>query len=175
MRISVKGVVQGVGFRPTVYRTATHLGINGSVRNDGPDVIIDVDDADKLLSALYANLPPLAVIENVTVYDVAYSGGKGFSISASGSNGSGVSIPCDTAICEKCLNDMKSGRRKNYPFTTCTECGARFTLLSSLPYDRANTSMSEFPMCDECSKEYNSADDRRFHHQTICCSKCGPK
>jgi hydrogenase maturation protein HypF len=175
MRISVKGVVQGVGFRPTVYRIATQLGLNGSVRNDGPDVIIDVDDGDRLLNALYANLPPLAVMEKVTVEDVAYKGGKGFSISASGSNGFGVSIPCDTAICEKCLDDMKNGRRKDYPFTTCTECGARFTLLASLPYDRANTSMSEFPMCDECTKEYDSADDRRFHHQTICCDKCGPK
>jgi len=175
MRIVIRGVVQGVGFRPTVYRVATSLGLNGSVRNDGPDVVIDADDGNRLLNALYPELPALSMIDEVIIDDIEYSGSKGFSISASGSNGSGVGIPCDTAVCGKCLDDMKEGRRKGYAFTTCTECGARFTLLTSLPYDRENTSMSEFPMCGECSKEYHSADDRRFHHQTICCQRCGPK
>ena len=174
MRIVIRGVVQGVGFRPTVYKVATALGLSGSVWNDGADVVIEADDGDRLLNALYPNLPPLSVIEDVIINDTEYKGGKGFSISASGSNGHGVGIPCDTAICEKCLEDMRNGRRKGYPFTTCTECGARFTLMGSLPYDRGNTSMSAFAMCADCSKEYHSAADRRFHHQTICCQRCGP-
>ena len=175
MRIMIRGVVQGVGFRPAVYRIAASLGLNGSVRNEGVDVIIDVDDGEALLRSLHSDLPPLSVIEEVITEDVPYTGGNGFMISSSEAHGSGVSIPSDTAICGKCLKDMREGRRKRYPFTACTECGARFTLLSSLPYDRANTAMSEFRMCTECSKEYNSPNDRRFHHQTICCLDCGPK
>ena len=175
MRIIVKGVVQGVGFRPTVHRLASSLKLNGHVWNDGPDVIIDVDDGDRLLNSLYVHLPPLSVIDDVIVENVEYKGKKnGFFITPSGTHGSGVSIPSDTAICGKCLDDMKKGRRKKYAFTSCTECGARFTLLSSLPYDRQNTAMSDFVMCEECSEEYLSPDDRRFHHQTVCCEKCGP-
>jgi len=175
MRIVIKGTVQGVGFRPTVHRIASSLGLNGCVRNDGPDVVIDVDDGDALLNALYSELPPLSSIEEVATENSSYIGKKGFFILPSVSNKLGVSIPSDTAICDMCLIDMKNGRRKGYPFTTCTECGARFTLMSSIPYDRANTSMSEYDMCDECSDEYNSVKDRRFHHQTVCCQRCGPK
>jgi len=176
MRVIIRGVVQGVGFRPAVYRTAASLGLNGRVYNSGPDVVIDVDDGDRLLNSLYPHLPALCSIDEVIVEDTEYTGNKnGFSISPSGTGGAGVSIPSDTAICEKCLNDMRNGRRKGYAFTSCTECGARFTLLSSLPYDRKNTSMSGFGMCGECSKEYDSPDNRRFHHQTVCCESCGPK
>ncbi|MDR0198195.1 MAG: carbamoyltransferase HypF, partial [Methanomassiliicoccaceae archaeon] len=176
MRIIIKGVVQGVGFRPTVYRVAASLGLNGRVWNDGPDVIIDVDDGDLLLNSLYPHLPPLSAIEEVIVKNSEYTGGRnGFRISGSEKHGAGVGIPSDTAICGKCLEDIRNGRRKGYPFTTCTECGARFTLLSSMPYDRANTSMNGFGMCNMCAKEYASADDRRFHHQTVCCRECGPK
>ncbi|MCL2785852.1 MAG: carbamoyltransferase HypF [Methanomassiliicoccaceae archaeon] len=176
MRIVIKGVVQGVGFRPTVHRVATSLGLNGRVWNDGPDVVIDTDEGNTLLNALYPHLPPLAVIEDVITDDSVYTGERnGFKISASWGRGSGVSIPSDTAICDRCLNDMRHGRRKDYAFTTCTECGARFTLLSSLPYDRQNTAMNEFSMCCDCSNEYHSEKDRRFHHQTVCCDACGPK
>lgn len=175
MRITVKGVVQGVGFRPAVHRLAISLGLNGRVRNNGADVVIDVDDGERLLGALYPVLPPLSVIDDVIVENIEYTGGRGFMIVPSEGCGTAVSIPSDTAVCDECLSDMKKGRRKGYPFTTCTGCGARFTLLSSLPYDRAGTAMSEFKMCDECRKEYSSADNRRFHHQTVCCEKCGPK
>ena len=176
VRIIIRGVVQGVGFRPTVQRVASSLGLNGRVWNDGADVIIDVDDGDRLLNSLYPHLPPLSVIEEVIVHDSKYVGEHdGFRISRSERHGAGVSIPSDTGICGKCLNDMKNGRRKGYPFTTCTECGARFTLLMSMPYDRANTPMKDFKMCEECANEYDSSDDRRFHHQTVCCRTCGPK
>ncbi|MCL2143651.1 MAG: carbamoyltransferase HypF [Methanomassiliicoccaceae archaeon] len=175
MRIIIRGVVQGVGFRPMIQRTATMLRLSGRVWNDGPDVVIDVDNGDLLLSSLYPALPALSVIEEVTVENVIYEGERnGFFISPSENHGSGVSIPSDTAICGRCLEDIRKGRRKGYPFTSCTECGPRFTLLSSLPYDRANTTMSDFGMCAECSKEYASPEDRRFHHQTVCCGNCGP-
>jgi hydrogenase maturation protein HypF len=175
MRITVKGTVQGVGFRPTVRRVATSLGLNGCVYNRGADVVIDVDNGDLLLRSLYPHLPSLSVIEDVFTEDIQYKGKNGFFISTSEKHGNGVGIPSDTAICKKCLNDMKNGRRKGYAFTACTECGARFTLLSSLPYDRISTAMSEFRMCDNCEQEYHSSDDRRSHHQTICCEECGPK
>jgi hydrogenase maturation protein HypF len=159
-----------------VYRTATSLGLNGKVWNDGPDVIIDVDNGHSLINALNENLPPLAVIESIDVLNSEYEGKmNGFHIVRSKTHGAGVSIPSDTAVCNKCLDDMRNGRRKGYAFTTCTECGARFTLLMRIPYDRSNTSMNKFELCSDCSKEYNSPEDRRFHHQTICCENCGPK
>ncbi|MCL2608192.1 MAG: carbamoyltransferase HypF [Methanomassiliicoccaceae archaeon] len=174
MRIVIKGVVQGVGFRPTVHRIATSLGLNGCVWNDGPDVVIDVDDGNSLLRSLYSDLPPLSSAEKVITEDSVYTGDNGFFILPSRSYGTGVGIPADTTVCEKCIIDMRSGRRERYPFTTCTECGARFTLMFSTPYDRENTSMFEYRICEECSREYDSSKDRRFHHQTICCRRCGP-
>ncbi|MDR2866803.1 MAG: carbamoyltransferase HypF [Methanomassiliicoccaceae archaeon] len=175
MRIVIRGIVQGVGFRPTVHRVASSLKLNGCVWNDGPDVVIDVDNGDLLLNSIYPHLPTLSRIDDVIIEDREYTGERnGFHISRSKAHGAGVSIPSDTAVCDNCLKDMRVGRRRGYPFTTCTECGARFTLLSSLPYDRANTAMSEFGMCDACTSEYTSPEDRRFHHQTICCNGCGP-
>ena len=176
MRIIIGGTVQGVGFRPTVQRVAVSLGLNGRVWNDGSRVMIDVDDAITLKDALLKQLPPLAKIESLEIVDRPMPDCKGFSIVQSENRSRGVSIPTDTAVCDECLKEMRSeGRRKGYAFTTCTNCGARFTLLSSLPYDREKTAMSEFPMCDSCRKEYTDINDRRFHHQTACCPECGPK
>ena len=176
MRIIIGGTVQGVGFRPTVQRVAVSLGLNGRVWNDGSRVMIDVDDAITLRDALMKELPPLAKVESVEIVDHPMPDCKGFSIVHSENRSKGVSIPTDTAVCDDCLKEMRSaGRRKGYAFTTCTNCGARFTLLSSLPYDRDRTAMSKFPMCDACKKEYTDIKDRRFHHQTVCCPECGPK
>ena len=176
MRIIIGGTVQGVGFRPTVQRVAVSLGLNGRVWNDGSRVMIDVDDAITLRDALMKELPPLAKVESVEIVDHPMPDCEGFSIVHSENRSRGVSIPTDTAVCDDCLKEMRSdGRRKGYAFTTCTNCGARFTLLSSLPYDRDRTAMSEFPMCDACKKEYTDINDRRFHHQTVCCPECGPK
>lgn len=174
MRITIKGIVQGVGFRPAVYRTATSLGLRGCVWNNGADVIVDVDDADAFMNGFMENVPPLASIESVDIVDLPVDA-EGFTIVPSSNGSGGVGIPTDTAICGNCLNDMKEGRRKGYEFTSCTDCGARFTLLSGIPYDRSNTSMNEFGMCDRCVSEYNDPKDRRFHHQTICCLDCGPR
>ena len=176
MRIIIGGTVQGVGFRPAVQRVAVSLGLNGRVWNDGSRVMIDVDDAITLKDALLKELPPLAKIESLEIIDHPMPECEGFSIVRSENRSRGVSIPTDTAVCDDCLKEMRSeGRRKGYAFTTCTNCGARYTLLSSLPYDREKTAMSDFPMCDDCRKEYTSMTDRRFHHQTVCCPKCGPK
>ena len=176
MRIIIGGTVQGVGFRPTVQRVAASLGLRGRVWNDGSRVMIDVDDAIILKDALLKELPPLARVESVEIIDHPMPECEGFSIVRSENRSKGVSIPTDTAVCDECLKEMRSeGRRKGYAFTTCTNCGARFTLLSSLPYDRDSTAMSDFPMCDDCKKEYTSITDRRFHHQTVCCPKCGPR
>ena len=176
MRFTVAGTVQGVGFRPTVYRLATELGLRGTVRNNGANVIIDVDGDAGFIDLLKERLPALAHIESCTMEDIPLTNDiEGFSIVESGYEGKGVGIPSDTAVCPECLKEMRGdGRRVGYAFTTCTECGARFTLMGSMPYDRQRTSMDEYPMCEECSKEYEDPNNRRFHHQTVCCPKCGP-
>lgn len=177
MRFTVTGTVQGVGFRPTVYRLATELGLNGTVRNDGANVVIDVDSDMGFIDLLKERLPALAHIESYRVEDIPTPvRGEGFSIVGSEHGRGGIGIPTDTAICPRCLEEMKGdGRRSGYAFTTCTECGARFTLMDSMPYDRQRTAMSEHPMCRECSSEYSDPLERRFHHQTVCCPDCGPK
>ncbi len=176
MLIVIRGIVQGVGFRPAVYRAAISAGISGTVRNDGSFVTIDTDDGDRLLEELLSNVPPLARIDSIERIECEYTGPRGFTIIQSEGIGSGASIPTDSAICDKCVDEMFSnGRRHLYPFTTCTDCGPRFTLLKGIPYDRPLTSMDDFPMCPECGYEFSSPDDRRFHHQTIACPNCGPK
>lgn len=177
MKAVIKGTVQGVGFRPAVYRSAIRVDASGTVRNDGSHVTIDSDDIDGILDDLLENLPPLAEIASIERIDTPYTGPKGsFSIIGSEDGGNGASIPTDSCVCEQCLREMTSpGRRNGYPFTTCTNCGPRFTLLRKVPYDRPNTSMDGFPMCPECGREFSDPSDRRFHHQTVCCPVCGPQ
>jgi hydrogenase maturation protein HypF len=177
MKITVYGIVQGVGFRPTVYRVAKAMGLKGFVLNNGSNVEIHIDrDAERFLEQLGRALPTLARIDRAEFEEVDEKL-HDFSIAHS-HDGARVSlIPTDTAICENCVSDFgRSGdRRHMFPFTNCTECGARFTVIADLPFDRSRTSMSDFPMCPECTKEYASPEDRRFHAQTISCPKCGPK
>ena len=176
MRILIRGTVQGVGFRPMIYRSAMQIGASGMVWNNGSDVVIETDKGDELIEMIRQNLPPLAMIDSVERIDSDYNGPKGFSISQSQQMGEGASIPADSAVCEDCLKEiMGAGRRRNYPFTTCTNCGPRFTLLNGMPYDRPLTAMEGFPLCPDCMKEFKDPADRRFHHQTICCPVCGPK
>lgn len=175
MRILIRGTVQGVGFRPTVYRCASDVGASGRVWNNGSDVVIETDRGEELIQSLLDNLPPLARIESIERIECEYDGPSGFAIDDSQKRGEGASIPADSAVCDECLKEIvSSGRRGNYPFTTCTNCGPRFTLLKGIPYDRPLTSMDAFPLCPECSKEFKDPMDRRFHHQTICCPVCGP-
>lgn len=177
MKITVYGIVQGVGFRPTVFRVAKSMGLKGFVLNNGSNVEIHVDrDAERFLAELKRALPALARIDRAEFENVDEELQE-FSIAHS-HDGLRVSlIPTDTAICNNCVSDFSQtgNRRHLFPFTNCTECGARFTVIADLPFDRQRTSMVDFPMCQDCTKEYSSPEERRFHAQTISCPKCGPK
>ena len=181
-KIKVNGIVQGVGFRPFVYRLASRLGLKGYVLNLGDaGVEIEVEgndkDIEKFIFLLKKEKPPLAVIGEVNVEIGNEKGYNRFEIRKSKEEKrGGISTPPpDIAICNECIEDMKAGRRKNYFFTTCTNCGPRFTIIRKLPYDRHNTTMDKFEMCKECYEEYINPLDRRYHAQTIACNNCGPK
>ena len=177
MRIVVHGIVQGVGFRPTVHRIATEMELRGWVQNNGSNVMIVVDrDGEEFVRRLKDGLPPLARLDSVEIIESDDKTGNGFSIVPSSSGQKGVGIPNDAAVCDDCRRDMfdPSNKRYLYPFTNCTNCGARFTVIADLPYDREKTSMRDFPMDPDCRNEYDEPSNRRFHHQTISCPQCGP-
>ncbi|MGZ4904088.1 MAG: carbamoyltransferase HypF [Halobacteriota archaeon] len=176
-KIFVKGVVQGVGFRPFVYKHATELHLRGYVKNLGAQVEIEVEglqsDIDRFMALLQQG-PPISRIDDVRVQWLPPQGFTEFSISPSGRGEFGFTSP-DVAICDECLNDLRtSARYKEYWATSCVNCGPRFTVTERLPYDRETTSMIDFPMCPACEKEYRSPHDRRHHAQTIACERCGP-
>lgn len=181
LRICVRGVVQGVGFRPYVYTTAATLGLSGSVRNDSAGALIEVEGdrahIDEFLTRLHTDPPALAVIESVDCEVVPAAGGTGFTIAdTSSSVGGRTLVSPDVAMCAQCAGEQRdpADRRYRHPFVNCTNCGPRFTIIASLPYDRAATTMSKFPMCAECAREYADPADRRFHAQPVCCPNCGP-
>ncbi len=180
-RICVRGVVQGVGFRPFVYTTAAALGLTGSVRNDSSGAIIEVEgdaaDLDDFLTRLRDQPPPLAVVESIETQHLPVVGGTGFAIAdTSRSDGGRTLASPDVAMCAECAAEQRdpADRRYRHPFVNCTNCGPRFTIIASLPYDRASTTMAGFPMCPDCSREYHDPADRRFHAQPVCCPNCGP-
>ncbi|MDR0767454.1 MAG: carbamoyltransferase HypF [Methanosarcinales archaeon] len=184
-KILIKGVVQGVGFRPFVYRTAIENQISGSVINSGNMVQIlaagNAENMDSFLSDLKMKSPPLSRIDEIDIFDEKFNsaefGSSGFLILESSEGESGNSIiPPDTAVCPDCLSDMQlpDNRRYMYPFTVCTNCGPRYTTVKKLPYDRKNTVMEDFPLCEDCLNEYADVNDRRYHAQPVCCPKCGP-
>ena len=185
LKIKVTGIVQGVGFRPFIYRLAVKNGLKGYVRNKG-DAGVEIlleggeDGVRRFLKDLREKKPPLAVI-----HDVITSRLKGrnryseFKILKSSSKAelSGSVIPPDIAICDECLKEMRDPKdpRYEYFFITCTNCGPRYTIIERLPYDRENTTMREFQMCSFCRGEYTNPLNRRFHAQTVACPRCGPK
>jgi len=175
--IRVRGIVQGVGFRPFVYAKARELGIAGTVRNLGSEVLIHAGGArfDDFVAALRQG-PPLARIDSVTVSDLESPLQSGFAILNSAEGALSGMIPPDVAICDACIADIfrKGGRYENYWATSCTNCGPRYSIIESLPYDRERTSMTAFPMCPACAAEYRDPGCRRHHAQTIACSSCGP-
>lgn len=180
MRICVHGVVQGVGFRPFVYTTATALGLSGSVRNDSAGAVIEVegpsDAVADFLDHVRGHPPPLAVVEQVDTAELPTEGGTGFVIAGT-SHGDGRTLASpDVAMCADCAAEQRDPRDRRYrhPFVNCTNCGPRFTIIASLPYDRAATSMAAFDMCADCAREYADPTDRRFHAQPVCCPRCGP-
>jgi hydrogenase maturation protein HypF len=181
--LRVTGTVQGVGFRPFVYRHAVALGLAGSVRNDSAGVLIDVegepDRIAELARVLTEEAPPLARVASVTLQDAAPNGAHdGFTIVESVASGSpSVPVSVDTATCDDCLAEIAdpADRRYRYPFTNCTNCGPRYTIVRSVPYDRPATTMASFPMCPACQAEYDDPANRRFHAQPNACPVCGPQ
>jgi len=181
VRVLLKGVVQGVGFRPFVYRLATELGLKGFVRNDTFGVEIEAEgEEEKLrsfLSRLHEEKPPNARILQQEVLFLEPAGFSDFLIKKSEEKGKReVLILPDLATCEDCLKELfdPADRRYLYPFINCTNCGPRFTIIEKLPYDRKNTTMKAFSMCEDCRREYENPSDRRFHAQPNACPVCGP-
>ena len=172
--------MQGVGFRPTVYRVAKSLGLSGYVLNKGSNVEIGIkenENVEEFLNSVMKELPSIASIDEIELKDEPINGYEDFEIIIS-SEGEKTSVtPVDTAICEECVRELfdENNRRYLYPFINCTSCGARFSVIENLPYDRVNTSMRDFEMCEDCLAEYTNPMDRRFHAQTISCPGCGPK
>lgn len=182
-QILIQGIVQGVGFRPFVYRLAKDLDLSGTVKNlgdAGVEVVLEgsKEKIKEFLDRLTEENPPLSKIKSINTNYSQIEGLEEFKIlkSAEGGEGSGT-IPPDTAMCEKCYSDMRDPKSRyyNYWATSCVDCGPRFTVIRGLPYDRPRTSMDEFPMCDKCRAEYENPLDRRYHAQTIACPECGPQ
>jgi len=180
--LHVTGTVQGVGFRPFIYQLAKFHRLSGYVKNLGNHVEILIEgkrlDLESFLSDLPEKKPPLARIKEIKVNTVSFSGFPEFIIiqSEQGTFENSI-IPPDTAICEECRLEIfdPSSRYYHYPFTVCTNCGPRYTTVRTLPYDRENTSMADFPLCRECEVEYTDPLNRRHHAQPVCCPECGPK
>lgn len=181
-RLAVRGVVQGVGFRPFVYQSAVRHGLTGFVGNDTTGVFIEVQGNAAAIDAFQAELlahpPPLARIEAVDAAELPVATETHFVIVASQTTaGATGSVPADVATCGDCLRELfdPADRRFRYPFINCTHCGPRFTIIQTLPYDRPATTMAGFPMCAACEREYHDPTDRRFHAQPVACPACGPK
>lgn len=177
--LHIRGLVQGVGFRPYVWRLAGELGIAGWVRNDGDGVTLLAAGArlDDFLARLPREIPPLARIDAIDSGSSDERPAPGFVIRDSIAGAVRTAIGPDAAICPDCIDDLcdPEGRRWRYAFTTCTHCGPRYTVSAGIPYDRARTSLAGFPLCAPCTSEYTDPADRRFHAETTCCPDCGPQ
>ena len=182
VRARVEGTVQGVGFRPYVYRLAGELGVAGHVLNDARGVVVEVEapseTVQRFLTRLPLEAPPLALVERVTAEPVEELGELGFSIRESPAGGEPrAAVTPDSATCADCLAELfdPGDRRFRYPFVNCTNCGPRFTIVRDVPYDRPNTTMAGFQMCPACHAEYLDPANRRFHAQPNACPECGPQ
>jgi hydrogenase maturation protein HypF len=181
VRARVQGVVQGVGFRPFVYRLAREEQLGGFVLNDERGVVLEVDGRPAAVESFLARLaresPPLAVVESVECARLPSTGERDFRIVESVSSGEADALVShDAATCDDCLAELRdpADRRFRYPFTNCTNCGPRFTIVRGVPYDRPATTMAAFVMCPACQREYDDPGDRRFHAQPNACPACGP-
>jgi hydrogenase maturation protein HypF len=181
-RIRVRGTVQGVGFRPFLYRRASELGLTGWAGNEGGDVVVEVEGRgsalDELIRAIRKRPPPLAAVETVEVASLAPVHDTGFRILASTAGSDpDLRVSADVAPCQACLAELADpgDRRYGYPFVNCTDCGPRYTIVESVPYDRPATTMARFAMCPACQEEYDDPADRRFHAQPNACPECGPR
>lgn len=180
--INIYGIVQGVGFRPFVYQKANEYNILGWVLNSGANVVIDAEGEKESLKLFILDIinkkPPIARIEKIAISNQKVIGYSNFQIRDSKIDTDEIiKVSPDICVCEKCMaevNDRDSARFR-YPFTNCTECGPRFSIIKSLPYDRCATTMKDFDMCGDCDEEYNNPNSRRFHTEPNCCSRCGPQ
>jgi hydrogenase maturation protein HypF len=182
VRARIEGTVQGVGFRPYVYRLADELGVAGHVLNDSRGVVVEAEapseTVERFLARLALEAPPLANVERVTSEQLEELGERGFSIRESPVGGEPrAAVTSDSATCDDCLAELfdPADRRFRYPFTNCTNCGPRFTIVVDVPYDRLNTTMAGFEMCPSCLAEYGDPANRRFHAQPNACPDCGPQ
>jgi hydrogenase maturation protein HypF len=182
MRLRIGGRVQGVGFRPFVYRTARACDVTGWVRNEGGEVEVQAEgteaDLARFAETLIHSAPPLARPEMLTRQAVTPEACRTFSIVESGSRADAqIHLPPDCFLCEDCRQELEdpSDRRYRYPFINCTQCGPRYTLITKLPYDRVHTTMAGFEMCADCRREYEDPLNRRFHAEPVACPVCGPK
>ncbi len=182
VRARIEGTVQGVGFRPYVYRLADELGVAGHVLNDSSGVVVEVEapseTVERFMARLALEAPPLASVERVTSEQLEELGERGFSIRESPAGGEPrAAVTPDSATCADCLGELfdPDDRRFRYPFTNCTNCGPRFTIVRDVPYDRPQTTMAAFEMCPACLAEYRDPGDRRFHAQPNACPDCGPQ
>lgn len=177
-RLTVSGQVQGVGFRPTVWRIAHEMGLTGDVKNTGEGVVIRLwgDGVESFADRLNDALPPLARIERLNIEQLQEPAPSEFSITNSQEGEMRGNVTPDAATCADCLAEIRSPfeRRYRYPFANCTNCGPRFSIVTSAPYDRAKTTMAPFDLCEPCLVEYTQPTDRRFHAQPVACGRCGP-
>ncbi|MER6787370.1 carbamoyltransferase HypF [Streptomyces sp. NPDC000658] len=180
--VTVRGVVQGVGFRPYLYGLATELALSGHVTNTPEGVVVEVEGTasavDRFCERIAAQAPPLARVDSVHHREVPPAGGAGFTILASRTGGAARTLVSpDSATCADCLAELADpdDRRHRHPFVNCTHCGPRFTIVTGVPYDRAHTTMAGFAMCPDCAREYADPADRRFHAQPVACPACGPR
>jgi hydrogenase maturation protein HypF len=182
LRVRVQGTVQGVGFRPFVYTVATELELDGFVGNDGHGVVAEVEGTAGAVSTFVEIVrtrpPTLAVVDRVDTEEMRPTGDAGFRIIPSVVAGTRQALVTpDAATCADCLRELwdPANRRYRYPFTNCTNCGPRYTIVCDVPYDRGNTTMAHFVMCDACRTEYEDTSNRRFHAEPVCCPACGPQ
>jgi hydrogenase maturation protein HypF len=183
VRIALEGAVQGVGFRPFVYRLACERGLAGFVGNSGDGVLIEAEGSEpalaEFLDRLARDLPAHAVVTRRRVTPLPPQGAAGFALAPSAASGGtcSVVVMADLAPCPACLAEMDdpADRRFRYPFITCTQCGPRYSVIESLPYDRERTTLRRFPLCVACAGEYTDPGSRRFHAESICCPECGPQ
>ncbi|MHB1016773.1 MAG: acylphosphatase, partial [Coriobacteriia bacterium] len=180
--LHVTGVVQGVGFRPFVYTLAARLGVRGWVKNTSDGVFAHAEGDSEAVAAFVRGIadeaPPMAVVNAVETLDVPAEGHEAFVIVESEAiEGAMTLVSPDIATCDACAAELRDpeDRRFGYPFTNCTNCGPRFTIIEDVPYDRPLTTMRDFPLCDECAAEYRDPSDRRFHAQPNACFRCGPR
>ena len=180
--VKIKGIVQGVGFRPFIHRLVRRHGLNGIIRNTSSGVTMELEGEGEALRAFLEELPhqapSLAVIEEIETREIPARGYASFTIVGSERQTErNTLISPDIAICSDCLRELKDpeNRRYRFPFINCTNCGPRFTIIEDVPYDRPKTSMKDFPMCPECEREYHNIENRRYHAQPDCCPDCGPE